>query len=70
MTFDIAKKGIDFIIANAVKKGEKHIEVAYHGGGEPTANWMVMTESFAYMKEQAKKFGLSSAGRGLPPTEF
>ena len=33
---EIAKKGIDFIIANAVKKGEKHIEVAYHGGGEPT----------------------------------
>lgn len=61
MTFETAKKGIDFIIANAVKRGEKHIEVAYHGGGEPTANWMVMTESFAYMKEQAKKYGLSSS---------
>lgn len=61
MTFEIAKKGIDFIIANAVKKGEKHIEVAYHGGGEPTANWMVMTESFAYMKGQGKKYELSSA---------
>lgn len=61
MTLEIAKKGIDFIIANAVKRGEKNIEVAYHGGGEPTANWMVMTESFAYMKEQAKKYGLASS---------
>lgn len=61
MTIETAKKGIDFIIKNAIKRGEKHIEVAYHGGGEPTANWMVMTESFAYMKEQAKNYGLTSS---------
>lgn len=63
MPFETAKKGIDFIITNAVKKGEKHIEVAFHGGGEPTVNWMVIAESFSYMKEQAEKSGLTmSAG--------
>lgn len=69
MTFEVAKKGIDFIIDNALKKGEDHVEVAFHGGGEPTANWMVMTESFSYLKAKAKEFDLSST-TGLATNGF
>ena len=58
MNLEVAKKGINFIIKNAIKKGEEGIEIAYHGGGEPTANWKVMTESMAYAKEKAAEHGL------------
>ena len=58
MTFDIAKKGIDFILKNAIKKGVKHIEVNYHGGGEPTVNWKVMTESLYYAQAVASEHNI------------
>lgn len=69
MSLDIAKRGIDFICANAVKKGVTEIEIAYHGGGEPTVNWRIMTESLAYARERAQDLGLtvraSSATNGV-----
>src|SRR5207248_3231629 len=36
MSLEVAKRGIDFITANAAKKGSAAFEVLYHGGGEPT----------------------------------
>ena len=58
MSIEIAKKGINFVIKNALKKGEPGIEIAYHGGGEPTVNWKVMTESLAYAKQKTEAYGL------------
>lgn len=58
MNLEVAKKGINFVIANALKKGETQIEIAYHGGGEPTVNWKIMTESLVYAKEKAGEAGL------------
>lgn len=59
MSLDVAKRGIDFICANAVKKGAPQIDIAYHGGGEPTVNWRTMTKSLAYAREQAQPHGLA-----------
>lgn len=53
MTMEVASKGIDFIIQNAIKTGSDHIAINYHGGGEPTVNWKILTESFRYAKEKA-----------------
>lgn len=58
MTIAVARRGIDFVAANARRRGAPCFEVAYHGGGEPTANWQVMTESLAYARQKAREFGL------------
>jgi len=72
MSLETAKRGIDFIAANAAKKnfiakyagqpGVKEIHVTYHGGGEPTAHWSVLTDSFAYAQQKAQAIGLRVNG--------
>ncbi|MDY6994529.1 MAG: radical SAM protein [Pseudomonadota bacterium] len=72
MPLETAKRGIDFIAANAVKKNfiaeytgrplVNTLDVAYHGGGEPTAHWRVLTESFAYAQHKAAHLGLHVQG--------
>ncbi len=58
MSLDVAKRGIDFVIANAVRRGVQQISITYHGGGEPTVNWRVMCDSLAYARERAGAQGL------------
>lgn len=59
MSFEVAKRGIDFVSGNAVRKGTGHFDVAYHGGGEPTANWRVLTGSWQYAADRAADSGLT-----------
>ena len=69
MELTVAKRGIDFVAANAVRQGRCYFEIAYHGGGEPTANWATMTESLAYARTRAAELGLdvyaASASNGV-----
>lgn len=58
MPLEVAKRGIDFVAGNAAKLGEPAFEIAYHGGGEPTVNWRVMTESLDYARHRADELGL------------
>ncbi len=58
MPIEVARRGIDFIASNAVRKGLDTIEVAFHGGGEPSVNWQTMTRSLAYAHERAEALGL------------
>jgi len=60
MPLDVAKRGVDFVAGNAVKRKAATFEINYHGGGEPTGNWRVMTESLAYAKAKAAKLGLET----------
>jgi uncharacterized protein len=55
---EVARRGIDFVIGNAVELGRPEIEIAYHGGGEPTVNWRTLTESHEYAVERAAAHGL------------
>jgi uncharacterized protein len=59
MPLEVAVRGIDFVAANAVKKRLPFFEVLYHGGGEPTVNWQVMTVSLDYARQKALSLGLS-----------
>lgn len=61
MTLETARRGIDFVAANAVQKGVPAFEIAYHGGGEPTANWDVLTGSFEHARREGERLGLSVA---------
>lgn len=58
MTLATAKRGIDFAAANAAKHGVPYFEVGYHGGGEPTVNWRVLTDSFEYAEKKAAALNL------------
>lgn len=62
MHLDVAKRGIDFVSSNALKKGLSAFEVAYHGGGEPSVNWRTMVESFAYARKRASTLGIDVIG--------
>jgi uncharacterized protein len=71
MPLEVARRGIDFVIGNAVELGRPGIEVAYHGGGEPTVNWQTLTGSLAYARERAGAAGLrvhaAMASNGVMP---
>jgi uncharacterized protein len=58
MTLETAKRGIDFVAANAAKRQAPYFEVGYHGGGEPTVNWRVLTQSFQYARAKAAELKL------------
>jgi uncharacterized protein len=58
MPFGIAKAAIDFIISNATELGMNFVEVGFHGGGEPTINWEVLTGAIEYAREECRKNNL------------
>lgn len=51
----IARKAVDTIVKNSIEKKTGLIHIGYHGGGEPTKNWQVLTDSYTYATEQAEK---------------
>jgi uncharacterized protein len=69
MSMDVARRGIDFVIDNARRQGSACVGVNYHGGGEPTVHWRLMTESLEYARKQADGSGLeviaASASNGV-----
>lgn len=58
MSLAVAKRGIEFVSTNAKNKDAGFFRVAYHGGGEPTVHWNVLTESFRYAQERAHQLDL------------
>jgi len=58
MTLETARRGIDFVAANAAQRRSPYFEVGYHGGGEPTVHWPVLTASFDYAREKAAELQL------------
>ena len=61
MSLDVARRGIDFVAANAARTEARRFQVAFHGGGEPTVNWRTMTEALAYARREAEEMGLEVA---------
>lgn len=59
MPLTVAKQGIDFVSANAVSLGAPGFQVAFHGGGEPTLNWKVLTGAYDYAANRARDLGLA-----------
>ncbi|MCX6334554.1 MAG: radical SAM protein [Bacteroidia bacterium] len=58
MPIRMARDTIDTIIRNAVTQKIGSIELGFHGGGEPTMNWSVLTGSFYYASEICRKEGI------------
>ncbi|MFZ1612596.1 MAG: radical SAM protein, partial [Holophaga sp.] len=55
----VAMAAIDLIVGNAAKRLEP-VKVRFHGGGEPTLRWEVLTSTTAYARSEAKKHGLKA----------
>lgn len=62
MSLETARRGIEFACQNALTRGLASFGVGYHGGGEPTQHWQLLTESFAYAKQLAQANGLQVYG--------
>jgi uncharacterized protein len=58
MSLATACRGIDFVAANAAESEHRKFAIVYHGGGEPTVNWSVLTESFEYGRRKSEELGL------------
>ena len=73
MPLEVARRGIDYVITNALELGEPAIDVNYHGGGEPTVNWKTLTGSYVYAREKTRAAGLdlrgSLATNGVMPAD-
>ena len=58
MSLETARRGIDYVVANALELKADWFGVNYHGGGEPTVNHSVLTASHAYAQDLARHHGL------------
>jgi uncharacterized protein len=54
-----AIRSVDVVVSNAVEKGRREIELAFHGGGEPSVAWGVLTRSLEYARATAAEHGLT-----------
>lgn len=59
MSLATAQRGIDFVAGNAARLLRESFEINYHGGGEPSGNWRVMTESLEYARATALALNLA-----------
>lgn len=59
LDLETAKRSIDIVVENAVTAGVRQIGVAFHGGGEPSAAWTVLTSSLEYARMAATAHGLT-----------
>jgi uncharacterized protein len=59
MDIEIADAVINFIIANAKRKGSQEVSLEFHGGGEPTFNWKVFQYTLLRFNHEALENGLS-----------
>ena len=62
MSLETARRGIEYVRANAVATGAESFGVGYHGGGEPTSHWDVLVESFEYAEREAQRHGIRVVG--------
>jgi uncharacterized protein len=58
MRTETARRAIDFVAGNAVAARASSFEVAYHGAGEPSRHWTLLTESHLYARRVADAKGL------------
>ncbi|MCZ7356620.1 MAG: radical SAM protein [Candidatus Methanoperedens sp.] len=55
MPWEIAKAGIDFVMGEVIKNQSPTMTLGFHGGGEPTLNWEVLTKATEYAHSLSKK---------------
>ena len=65
MPHELAFQTIDLAAANAEKAGRSHFALVFHGGGEPTQNWDLLTRSVDHAKSKPLQCGISMSSNGV-----
>ena len=65
MTFPLAKSVIDEVHRNARVMGKDVFSLTFHGGGEPTANWDVLTAAVEYAQSKDLPCEITMSTNGL-----
>jgi uncharacterized protein len=60
MDMQVALKAVEFVARNAHELGRTEFGISYHGGGEPTLAWDVLTASAERAKELGRAYGLKA----------
>ncbi len=59
MPWEIAKAGIDYVMEEVIKNKSSAMTLGFHGGGEPTLNWSILTSAVDYAHSLAEKNGIT-----------
>lgn len=59
MPMEIALAAVRLLIRNAVALKQRAIHVSFHGGGEPTVNWLVLREVIETAEKQCQENNLT-----------
>jgi uncharacterized protein len=65
MPWTIARSVIDAAAENARVNGDTSFGLSFHGGGEPTLNWPVLTAAVAHARAQILTCNISLASNGV-----
>lgn len=55
----IATAAIDYCIQNVVRSEHRTLKIMFHGGGEPTIGWDILTKSVMYARSLSQKWDLN-----------
>ncbi len=59
MTWEVAKAAIDRVMGDVLARGGSNMTLGFHGGGEPTMNWGMLTKATDYTRAAAAEKGLA-----------
>jgi uncharacterized protein len=64
MTIPLARMSIDVVHKNARARGLDHFSLTFHGGGEPSTHWHVLTDAVEYArgKDLPCRIGMATNG--------
>jgi uncharacterized protein len=61
----LAKSAIDTVCQNAKRSNAEQFSLAFHGGGEPTVHWHVLTQAIEYARQKPLSCHVSLASNGV-----
>jgi uncharacterized protein len=65
LPLNVAKRAIDAVCENAVHSQSEFFSLAFHGGGEPTVHWNVLTQAVEYARSKSLACHVSLASNGV-----
>ena len=65
MSVELAERAIDTVAANAEKAGLPFFELVFHGGGEPTQHWRLLTTAIEHARRKKVECRISMSSNGV-----
>lgn len=59
MSWEVTKAAIDRVLGDVVARKSGELTLGFHGGGEPTMNWKLLTRATDYARGKAAENGLA-----------